>query len=433
MSQNQVEQSKSNRLVWCTPVHVWADDSPLPEFKIDRGESEGKGAGKGKGKGRVGAVWGVSPECIDFVPIGAALQSRFIPAGYLLQEAQGQETLAMARRQAAKLKKSMGYDGRVMSDTTEQEAIGAGVAAVVAWRNGAELDGAEFGAGGVSWRAMVRAVATDSLGDSVESIELWRDDDGGADCWDKLTGSALPLPPLVGDGSPQERITRLLFERARAKRPELLARRIESLKLRGGRGKRAELIDKLHRAAVLLLHGESVDKAASAAGFKASGVGRHAVRAGDRLIRAARRLGFRVQFTARDRQLKEAGGARGAFVAMSRATAAAWSCNPSAGLPLPNGRGGKQRIPVIERIKRARARLARQVVKRTAWAGREARQAGKRAKLARRARRADKAAGWFAVFGKVAGRQVMGWRTNGFWRGSSRYWRIAIEGGRLAR
>src|SRR5258707_1120246 len=82
---------------------------------------------------------------------------------------------------------------------------------------------------------------------------------GGADSFDLLTGSALPLPALVGDGSRSERATRLLFERTRAKRPALLARRVESIKAQGGRGKRGELIDKVHRAAVLLLHGEQID------------------------------------------------------------------------------------------------------------------------------------------------------------------------------
>src|SRR5207244_1172341 len=125
---------------------------------------------------------------------------------------------------------------------------GAGAAAVVQWRNGAELDGADRGAAGVSWRAVVQSVAFDWFG---ESIEDWRESSGGgADGFDLLTGSAMPLPALVGDGSRAERASRLLFERARAKRPSLLARRIESLKLRRGRGKRGELIDKVHRAAV---------------------------------------------------------------------------------------------------------------------------------------------------------------------------------------
>ncbi|PWU21754.1 MAG: hypothetical protein C5B50_00950 [Verrucomicrobia bacterium] len=386
---------------------MWADDQTFPAFKIDRELNRGGGAGN---------LRGVSESCLDFLPIGAALQSRCIPAGYLLQEAQGQEVLAIARRQAAKLKASMRGDGGGMSDTTEQEAISAGVSAVVAWRNGAELDGAERGAAGVCWRAILKAVASDSLGDSVESIEAWRGaDDSGADCWDKLTGSALPLPPLCGDCSHEDRLTRLLFEQTRAKRPQLLARRIESLKLRGGRGKRAELIDKLHRSAVLLLHGESVDKAAIAAGFRASGQ----TRAGDYLFRAVRRLGFHVQFTARDRQRKET-VRRGPFEPLSFAVVSSWSCNPSATLKLQNGRGDKQRIPAIVRLFRGRARRARLAVKRAAWSARSARQAVKRRTLARAARRIDKAAGWFAVLGKVAGRQVPSSRTNGYWRGSSR-------------
>ncbi len=321
----------------------------------------------------------------------------------------------MARAMAARLKRSMARDGRVMSNATEQDAIGAGAAAVVRWRNGHSCEGAEYGARGVCWRAVVASVSEDSLG---ESIEDWRGDDDGADCWDSLTGSALPLPSLVGDGSRAECRARLLFERARAKRPALLARRIESLKARGGRGKRGELLDKLHRAAVLLLHGEGIDAAATAAGFKSSGAGRQAVRAGDMLMRAARRLGFRVWFTARDSEHRDKPGPGGHPAPIAAATVAAWSFEPSATLPLQDGRGGKRRVPKIRRLQRSNARARRLALARSAKALRLSRREAKRHKLARSARRADKAQGWFAIFGAAAG--ASGSRTNGFWRGAVR-------------
>src|SRR5437867_4730598 len=188
MSQNQIKPSKRKGRAVAPSVHVWADTSPLPEFRIDTG-----GGGGGE---RFGAVC-VSEACLDFVSIGAALQSRFIPAGPLLHECQGQQVLSTAKRQAAKLARGMAKDGRAMSDTSQADAVGAGAAAVVEWRNGAELDGADRGPAGVSWRAVVKSVAFDGFG---ESIEDWRESSGGADCFDLLTGSALPLPALVGDG-----------------------------------------------------------------------------------------------------------------------------------------------------------------------------------------------------------------------------------------
>src|ERR1043165_427860 len=385
MSENQIEPSKPKGRVLAPSVHVWADTSALPEFRIDTG-----GGGGGE---RFGAVC-VSEESLDFVSIGAALQSRFIPAGPLLTEVQGQQTLATAKRQAAKLAYSMRHDGRGMSDTSQADAGGAGAAAVVQWRNGADLYGADIGAACVYWRAVVKSVASDWFG---ESIEDWRESSGGADGFDLLTGSAMPLPALMGDGSRSERAARLLFERARAKRPALLARRIESLKARGGRGRRGELLDKLHRAAVLLLHGEPVDTAASLAGFKASG----ASRAGDYLMRAARRLGFQVQFPVRDRQSRagEAGGG-GVCLPLSAAVVSAWSFHPSASLPLQDGRGGKRWGPIIQRLQGARVRRQAQAAKRAAWARADKLQAakrlGKHTDKGRAARRAAKQQGLWA-------------------------------------
>jgi len=103
----------------------------------------------------------------------------------------------------------------------------------------------------------VRSVSTvDTLG---ESVEDWRREDGSID-WESLTGSALPLPQLCGDASREDKAPRLLFERARGKRAGLLARRVASLKLQAT-GRRVEVVDKIHRAAVQLLHGASLDAA----------------------------------------------------------------------------------------------------------------------------------------------------------------------------
>ena len=387
--------------------HVWAElGTEYKPFKIER--ETGAGAGK------VGAV--LVSQALDRLPIGAALSSVAMPCGYLLHEAQGQGVLDMARKQAAKLRQSMRRDGRKMSDTTEQEAVAAGAGAVVRWRNGEDCDGAEHGAAGVCWRAIVQSVAQDSFG---ESIEDWRgQDDDGADTFDTLTGSALPLPSLVGDGSRSERASRLLFERARAKRGDLLARRIESLKAKGGRGKRAELIDKIHRAAILLLHGETVDNAATGAGFKGSE--RYGVGAGDRLMRAVRRLGFRVQFNLRQVETKERANHGGACQPITAATFSGWSFNPSDTLPCQDGRGGKRLVPKLRRLQRAKARRARLAAATASRAIRLDKREDKRATLARAARRADKARGLWARYGRAAGAPVS--RTNGYWRGAARVW-----------
>lgn len=274
-------------------VHVWADlaDS-LPVFQHEQ-------AGKGQGQGQGACL--VSWECLDHVPLSVALASPHPASGPLLAECQGQHDVARVTRQAKRLVGRMRQSGSETSNATEDDALGDGLLALVQWRNTYGPRPLGETAALVSWRAVVRSVSVrDLLG---ESIEAWRhpdSEDGGA--WDSLTGSALPLPQLCGDATRADKAARLLFERARAKRPALLARRIESLKLRAsGRGRRAETIDKVHRACVQLLHGASLDEAAQAAGFKASGSGRHTMRAGDMLARAARRMGLRFRLSLRDR------------------------------------------------------------------------------------------------------------------------------------
>jgi len=128
-----MQNQKNKGQLQSPSVHVWADVSPLPAFKIETGA---------EARARVGAVH-VSDEWLDCVRVSVALASRAMPAGPLLLECQGQQVLAMAQRQAAKLQASTAKDGRAMSDTSVSEAVGAGAAAVVAWRNGQELDGGQ--------------------------------------------------------------------------------------------------------------------------------------------------------------------------------------------------------------------------------------------------------------------------------------------------
>ena len=118
-----MQNHKFKGLLRSPSVHVWADVSPLPAFKIET---------EAGARARVGAVH-VSDEWLDCVPISVALASRAMPAGPLLLECQGQQVLTMAQRQAGKLQASTAKDGRAMSDTSVSEAVGAGAAAVVAW------------------------------------------------------------------------------------------------------------------------------------------------------------------------------------------------------------------------------------------------------------------------------------------------------------
>ncbi len=329
--------------------HVWADpQDTLPDFVFNTlPHDPGQGA----------CLCG--EQSLDNLPIGIALGTQFTPAGPLLREAQGQRDLARAQRQAVKLLGTMQRNGARTSNATESDAIGDAVLAIALWRAQAGPYYPGESVSLVCWRALVASVARqDMLG---ETIDVWQAD------FDSLTGSAAPLPALLGDATRDDKASRLLFERARAKRPGLLAKRFDTIRQgKAGRGKRGEAIDKIQRACVLLLHGQSLDTAASLAGFKPSGTGRHAQRAGDRLIRAVRRLGWRVLFDMRVRESRDT-GRRGAFIPIDAYLVGQWSALPSASLSLQNGRGAKQRVPLIRRL--------------TVKAQRQAKLAGARAKL----------------------------------------------------
>jgi hypothetical protein len=181
-------------------------------------------------------------------------------------------------------------------DASIRDAIGAGAAALTAWRAGeghlpcpGEADGAwqRDGAGvkpllaaaRVAWRAVVESISADTCGESVPLSSLSAD-------W----LAAIPMP----SESRAERLARLQVERMAARRSGLLVRRIAALKA-SGKGLRG-LADKIGQAAALLLAGETLD-AAAAAGFRASakrGGGGGGTSAGDRLCQALRRVGVRV-------------------------------------------------------------------------------------------------------------------------------------------
>jgi hypothetical protein len=242
---------------------------------------------QGAGRGRLYNV----QQTLDQLPVASAVMlARAVPSGELLAEWQGQLTLAMARAMARKQRYAKERDGRTVSEATESDGAGAGVLAVARWRAGEDMDGAERGGSGVCWRAVVGEMSKDTFGETVSLSDMSPEG---------LAGSALPLPGCYEERS--DRASRLAFERARAKRPAQLAKRIEAIIGRGGRGRRTESVERIQRAMILLLHGHPLDNAATAAGYHASGTGRHAVKAGDRLAQAVRRLGCHYVFHARQR------------------------------------------------------------------------------------------------------------------------------------
>jgi hypothetical protein len=381
-------------------VHVWASQSdPLPAFASEPRQGQRQGACL--------VQWAT----LDFLPVSVALGSPFAAVGPLFREIQGQSDLGIAQRQAKGITATMRKRGAVPSNATEGDAIGDGALALCAWRvtYGPRVLGESVAL--VCWRAIIASIArADMLG---ESIEHWRADDSGADCWDRLSTSALPLPPLIGDGSRYERACRLRFERARATRLSRLSLRMGLRKLRAT-GRQGESVDKVHRALVQLLYGASLDEAARAAGYKSRGQGRHVVRAGDTLTAAARRLGYRVQFEARQLQQKESVRCAESLPAcrefptiddaisapvqplakpLPAFIPAAWSQVPSASLPLQNGRGGKQRVALIRRLQRNRARAAKLASARAQWAAVKGRIDDKRATRIRAQARAAKEQG----------------------------------------
>jgi hypothetical protein len=306
---------------------------------------------------------------------------RELAAGPLFSAIQGQCDLERARACAAKLARSMRVSGRHVSEATIDDGTGAGVLAVLQWRNGEDMPGADQGAAGVCWRAVVASMSADGLGDTVPLFDMTADG---------LAGSSLPLPGQHEDR--QDKATRLVYERTRAKRPALLARRIEHLKAtRGGRGKRAEAWDKLHRAAVGLLAGQCADEAASAAGFT-GGNGTHAT-PGDRLRQAARRLGFKFQFDARMSGRGQAARLSHAMGAgLPASYTASLSARPSESLPIDDrwaAPSPRRQAKGEARAKVRKARAARVAI----W---QPKRDAKRLQREREQRRALKVAGVFA-------------------------------------
>ena len=203
------------------------------------------------------------------------LASGEAPAGDLLLECQGQTDLRLAANCVHRLAARMAGAGRMVTEDERMEATAAAACALTVWRStGAGCDDApEALAARVAWRAVVRELSRDWLGESVPLCTV-------ADDW-------LWFNRAQGDESRTERAARLIVERLAKTRHTRLLRRMANLP--PGRGKRKEAIERVGRAAVFLLQGERLDTAAAMAGFKPKSDRRNGG-AGDRLVEAVKRI-----------------------------------------------------------------------------------------------------------------------------------------------
>ncbi len=269
-SQNQNASASGAGGGMCPAFPVWAASADLVRdgWQPDTVDKSATGCGC---KFPQGAL--AHPEGF---PLGAVLRSRAVPAGELLMEAQGKLALAVVKAQVRALAARMMAKGKAIGSGTIEDAQGAALLAVVQWRAGQAVDGADGGLALVAWRAACASVKRDELGESVELSSLTAEG---------LFGSCLPLPALLGDASRADKAARLRFERARARRPALLSRRIEFLQASTSSAKRRQSFEDIGKAAGLLLQGASLDQAARGAGYKAGGNACEA----DRLLQSVRR------------------------------------------------------------------------------------------------------------------------------------------------
>ena len=215
---------------------------------------------------------------VEAMSVAAALSSCERPAGDMLAACQAAQDIALGKRAAAKLAGRMRGDGKTVGEDNEREAAAAAVHALALWRAGLALRRCEVSGGDevvtaegdretlaarVAWRACVAVLSDDTLGESLS-----------------LSTAVLP-----GE-SREERAARLAIERHQHTRQARLVRRLDVIAT--GRGRRAQAVEKVRNALALVLAGDSLDDAATAAGFKASG----RTGAGSRLVRACQRLGI---------------------------------------------------------------------------------------------------------------------------------------------
>ena len=205
-------------------------------------------------------------------------------------EDQTREDVALVGRFAKLLKTKIEDNGGKVSATMEEEARGAGAAAVVAWRNGALPCPAVPGervpqaVAVVAWRAVSDELSRDDKGHTVELSTV-------SDEWLAAAVEPLAVACLAGYESRSDKAARLLRERGAARRKAALPGKMDNL--RHGHGRRVQLVERVGAAAARLLGGDSIDAAAAAVGFKARlHGGKVKEQAGVQLARAARAVGL---------------------------------------------------------------------------------------------------------------------------------------------
>jgi len=185
-------------------------------------------------------------------------------------------------------------DGAV-SDTMREEARGAGLAAVVQWRNGVlecppvPAPRVAEAVAVVGWRAVSDELSRDDQGHSVELSSVSAE-------W--LAAAVHPdAAELVGGiETRDDRAARWLRERGQARRKASLPAKIDNL--RHGHARRVQLVERIEAAAARLVGGDSIDHAARAVGFKARlHGGKVKESAGVQLARAARAVGLVFNLT----------------------------------------------------------------------------------------------------------------------------------------
>ena len=214
------------------------------------------------------------------VSIGAAIRQGcgVGVAGGFLAECIGQSDYIIASRAADKIRRKMFSSGKInTSEATFAAAIADACAAIARVRSfllrhplfrvGAGM------AARVAWRAVVRSTAHDgygTAGGAVVSVEPHILADYRASGINLPPLVSIPMPSWCGDDSRDDKASRLLFERARAKRPALLRRRIDSLlsaAVGSGSDKRRSSIERVSVGCQRLLAGASFDDASRAAGY----------------------------------------------------------------------------------------------------------------------------------------------------------------------
>jgi hypothetical protein len=205
-------------------------------------------------------------------------------------EEQTREDVRLVANCLRALKSKITDNGGTVTETMEQEATGAGLAAVVAWRNGSLAAPVVPGArvadavAVVAWRAVSDELSRDDRGHTVELSTV-------SDEWLVAAVEPLAVACVAGIETRGDKAARWLKERGAARRKAALPVRMDNL--RHGHARRVQLVERIEAAAARLLGGDSVDNAARAVGFKDRyHGGKLKEAAGVQLARAARACGL---------------------------------------------------------------------------------------------------------------------------------------------